>query len=55
MESYCYIIFSKKLNKFYVGSTVSFPERLKEHKPIAYGKTKFTSLINTLNSSVFPF
>jgi len=46
LESYCYIIFSKKLNKFYVGSTASFPERLIEHKTGAYGSSKFTAASN---------
>ncbi|MBK7651854.1 MAG: GIY-YIG nuclease family protein [Flammeovirgaceae bacterium] len=46
MESYCYIIFSKKLNKFYVGSTASFPERLIEHNTGAYGSSKFTAASN---------
>jgi len=46
LESCCYIIFSKKLNKFYIGSTISFIERLIEHNTSAYGTSKFTSASN---------
>jgi len=38
-----YILFSRKLNKFYVGSTVSFPERLIEYDTCAYGASIFTA------------
>jgi len=46
LKSCCYILFSKKLNKFYVGSTISFPERLIEHNTRVYGISKFTAASN---------
>ena len=39
MPSYCYILFSNKLNKYYVGSTTDIARRLEEHNR---GKEKFT-------------
>ena len=41
MSNYTYILFSEKLNKFYVGSTTDLDRRLIEHNR---GKEKFTSL-----------
>lgn len=40
MASYCYILFSEKINKYYVGSTIDIERRLMEHNR---GKEKFTS------------
>ena len=47
MKFYCYIIFSKKLNKFYIGST-SYPvnTRLFQHNTSFYGNKKFTHQTN---------
>ena len=43
MNYYCYILFSKKLNKFYIGSTSnSVGNRLEQHLTDLYGKNKFT-------------
>ena len=39
MPSYCYILYSAKLNKYYVGSTTDMERRLEEHNR---GKEKFT-------------
>ena len=39
MTSYCYILFSPKLDKYYVGSTDDIERRLREHNR---GKEKFT-------------
>ncbi len=39
MEFFTYILFSKKLNKFYIGSTDNVERRLAEHNR---GKTPFT-------------
>jgi putative endonuclease len=39
MVSYLYILFSEKLNKYYVGSTTDLERRLVEHNR---GKEKFT-------------
>ncbi len=39
MPSYCYILFSDKLNKYYVGSTTDIARRWEEHNR---GKEKFT-------------
>jgi len=40
MSTYCYILFSEKLNKYYVGSTTDIDRRLTDHNR---GKEKFTS------------
>ncbi|MBY0479185.1 MAG: GIY-YIG nuclease family protein [Chitinophagaceae bacterium] len=40
MPSFCYILFSSKLSKYYVGSTTDFERRLHDHNR---GKEKFTS------------
>jgi putative endonuclease len=39
MFSYCYILYSAKVNKYYVGSTTNIERRLEEHNR---GKEKFT-------------
>ena len=39
MTAYLYILYSKNLNKFYVGSTTDIERRLTEHNR---GKEKFT-------------
>jgi putative endonuclease len=41
MPSHCYILFSAKLNKYYVGSTSDIERRLNDHNR---GKEKFTSV-----------
>ena len=38
---YCYILFSEKLNKYYIGACTDFERRLYEHN---IGHSKFTSL-----------
>jgi putative endonuclease len=44
MDAWSYIIFSHKLNRFYIGSTELLPEqRLELHLGKAYGKSKFTA------------
>ena len=44
MDAWCYILFSHKLNRFYIGSTELFPdERLILHLNKAYGLSKFTA------------
>ncbi|MEJ8844481.1 GIY-YIG nuclease family protein [Lacibacter sp. H375] len=40
MLSHCYILFSVKLNKYYVGSTSDLERRLDDHNR---GKEKFSS------------
>jgi putative endonuclease len=40
MSAFCYILFSSKLNKYYVGSTSDLERRLEEHNR---GKEKFSS------------
>jgi putative endonuclease len=40
MAAYCYILYSVKLNKYYIGSTPDTDRRLEEHNR---GKEKFTS------------
>ncbi len=37
---HCYIIYSEKLNKYYVGACIDLPRRLREHNT---GHSKFTS------------
>ena len=45
--AWLYIIFSEKLNKFYVGITQESPEiRLSAHNQGKYGKGKFTATVN---------
>ena len=39
MSAYTYILYSSKLDKYYVGSTTDMPRRLEEHNR---GKEKFT-------------
>ena len=39
MQAFCYILYSLKLNKYYVGSTTDIERRLEEHNR---GKEKFT-------------
>jgi len=40
----CYILFSKKFNRFYIGSTqLSSEQRLQLHLSKSYGNTKFTA------------
>ena len=39
MQAFCYILYSLKLNKYYVGSTTDIERRMKEHNR---GKEKFT-------------
>ena len=39
MPAYCYILYSTKLNKYYIGSTIDIERRLEEHNR---GKEKFT-------------
>ena len=39
MPAYCYILYSAKLNKYYIGSTSDMERRLEEHNR---GKEKFT-------------
>ena len=36
---YCYIIYSERLNKYYIGSTSNLQRRIEEHNR---GKEKFT-------------
>ncbi len=40
MSAYCYILYSEKLDKYYIGSTTDIDRRLQEHNR---GKEKFTS------------
>ena len=43
-KSYTYILFSRKLDKFYIGATrLSACDRLEKHLHEYYGKAKFTS------------
>ena len=44
MKAYVYILFSSKLNRFYIGSTELEPEkRLDLHLSKNYGSSKFTA------------
>ena len=44
MKAYCYILYSKKLNKYYVGATEHNPEvRLEQHLIKLYKNDAFTS------------
>ncbi len=47
MNAACYILFSKKLNKFYVGATHdNIEQRLEKHNEHSYGNQHYTSLAN---------
>ncbi len=47
MIAYTYILFSKKLDRYYIGSTQLMPEdRLKQHLSKIYGNSKFTAKAN---------
>ncbi|MFB6341523.1 GIY-YIG nuclease family protein [Saccharicrinis sp. FJH62] len=47
MKAYCYIIFSEKLNRYYIGSIeLEVEVRLKMHNERHYGRTKFTAAAN---------
>ena len=42
--SYCYILFSQKLDRFYIGATTQTPEnRLEKHNQHSYGNHHFTA------------
>jgi putative endonuclease len=44
MKSIVYILFSKSLDRFYIGSTIiSIDTRLERHLENYYGKNKFTA------------
>ena len=44
MKAFIYVLFSKKLNRYYIGSTELDPkERLKLHLSKYYGSSKFTA------------
>ena len=45
--SFCYIIYSKKLNRFYTGACQNdLIERIKKHNNHSYGPHRFTALAN---------
>ncbi|MBI9035941.1 MAG: GIY-YIG nuclease family protein [Bacteroidales bacterium] len=47
MKYYCYILYSKALDRYYTGYTSLSPkERLSNHLSSFYGTTKFTSKAN---------
>jgi putative endonuclease len=47
MEAFIYIIFSKKLNRYYIGSTQLIPtQRLELHLSKFYGNSKYTAKTN---------
>jgi putative endonuclease len=44
---YCYILYSEKANKYYIGKTSDEPEsRLQKHVQNYYGKKKYTHFTN---------
>jgi len=42
MQIFCYIIYSKTLDRFYIGYTVDFNERLRQHNSGYYGSGIYT-------------
>ena len=47
MSASCYILFSKRLNKFYVGATNErIEQRLEKHNNHIYGSHRFTATTN---------
>ena len=44
MSASCYILYSKSLNRFYVGATnETIEQRLKKHNNHSYGRHRYTS------------
>ena len=43
MDFVCYMIYSHSLNRYYVGHTSDFAERLKKHNDGYFGNKAFTS------------
>ena len=43
MEISCYIIYSRRLDRYYIGYTVDFEERLWQHNSGYYGSGAYTS------------
>jgi putative endonuclease len=44
MRASCYILYSQKLNKFYVGDTTNdVSDRIKKHNTAEYGKHRCTA------------
>lgn len=43
MDFICYIIYSQSLNRYYVGHTSNFTERLKMHNDGCFGSKSYTS------------
>jgi putative endonuclease len=44
MRASCYILYSQKLNKFYVGDTTNdVSDRIKKHNTAEYGKHRYTA------------
>jgi putative endonuclease len=47
MQAACYIIYSKKLDKFYIGAThEDINKRLEKHNNHSYGNHRFTAKAN---------
>ena len=47
MSAVCYILFSEKLNKFYVGATNdNIEKRIEKHNEHSYGNHRYTALTN---------
>ena len=47
MGAACYILYSKRLNKFYIGAThADVNSRLEKHNNSSYGNHRFTSTTN---------
>ena len=42
MEFYCYVLYSKSLDRFYIGYTTNFEERIKLHNTGHYGGSSYT-------------
>ncbi|MGB4292143.1 MAG: GIY-YIG nuclease family protein [Bacteroidales bacterium] len=45
MQIFCYIIYSKTLDRFYIGYTVDFNKRLRQHNSGYYGSGTYTSKV----------
>jgi predicted GIY-YIG superfamily endonuclease len=54
MEFYCYIIFSKSINRYYVGYTSNLDERLQMHRSGYFGTKSYYNESKRLgNLSIF--
>ena len=50
MEFFCYILYSKSINRYYIGYTSDIEQRLKLHNDGHFGRKSYTLSINVVES-----